>query len=330
MTDSASIRRVDQRPLTLGPRDIICLACVRNENLRLPYFLAYHRELGVDRFLVIDNDSTDGTTEFLLEQPDVHLFLTAQPYAEAGHGVAWWNTLIERYGLGRWVLTVDADELLVYPECDSVRLRQLCDDLDERQEEALLTFLLDLYSDQPIRDTHYQRGSSFMTTCAWFDAHGYRQESPRDPSRVPTRGGPRERLFWTADQTWPSPYLRKLPLVRWRNGLRYTHSTHLVEGVRTAQITGALLHFKLFADFIELVEIEAERRQRWGQSRQYAAYRDALARQPAMTAHHAGSVRYQGVGQLVELGLMTGHQQTPVPSVASDDPSHSEQRGSRP
>ena len=43
----------------------------RNERLRLPAFLNHYRSLGVDEFLVIDNDSSDGSTEYLAAQADV-------------------------------------------------------------------------------------------------------------------------------------------------------------------------------------------------------------------------------------------------------------------
>ena len=61
--------------------------------LRLPWFLAHHRKLGVAHFLIIDNDSEDGTIEFLRQQPDVTLFETPMSYAESKCGVLWQNTV---------------------------------------------------------------------------------------------------------------------------------------------------------------------------------------------------------------------------------------------
>ena len=49
---------------------ILAFSTVRNEIVRLPHFLAHYRKLGVNHFLFVDNDSDDGTTAFLAEQPD--------------------------------------------------------------------------------------------------------------------------------------------------------------------------------------------------------------------------------------------------------------------
>ncbi len=44
---------------------------LRDERVRLPWFLHYYRAMGVRHFLMVDNASTDGSTEYLRNQPDV-------------------------------------------------------------------------------------------------------------------------------------------------------------------------------------------------------------------------------------------------------------------
>ena len=87
--------------------------------IRLPHFLDYYRRLGVDHFLFVDNGSDDGTAEYLAAQPDVSLWATNHSYRLARFGVDWLGWLQWRYGHGHWCLTVDADELLVYPDCQN-------------------------------------------------------------------------------------------------------------------------------------------------------------------------------------------------------------------
>src|SRR5665213_3442347 len=64
------LARKDSRQLTLRPAEILCCTVLRNELARLPYFLEYYRAKGVGAFLPVDNGSTDGSVEFLIEQPD--------------------------------------------------------------------------------------------------------------------------------------------------------------------------------------------------------------------------------------------------------------------
>ena len=65
--------------------------CVRNEMGRLPFALSYYRDLGVGQFLIVDNDSTDGTRDYLKAQPDVRLWHTKASYRDSRFGLDWMN-----------------------------------------------------------------------------------------------------------------------------------------------------------------------------------------------------------------------------------------------
>ena len=69
--------RVLARP---RPTDIVAVIVARNEALRLPDCLSHHRRLGVKRFAIIDNGSTDESQDFLLTQPDVDIFYIHSGY----------------------------------------------------------------------------------------------------------------------------------------------------------------------------------------------------------------------------------------------------------
>jgi len=56
----------------LQPDEIVLICVVRNEALRLPLFFTHYRKLGVTRFMVIDNDSTDDTPALLLAEPTAY------------------------------------------------------------------------------------------------------------------------------------------------------------------------------------------------------------------------------------------------------------------
>jgi hypothetical protein len=303
---TGALRRLDARRLAIEPGEILCIGSVRNEALRLPLFLDYYRRAGIDRFLIVDNDSTDGTTNLLLDAEDVHVFHTRQSYAEARCGLHWVHALLDTYAIGHWTLTVDVDELLIYPGCEDVGLRALTSYLDRRTDEALLTFLLDMYSARPIRESAYRRGRSFLDACPYFDADSYVWDEGHDVyGPVPCWGGPRARLFWAGRQRdRPAPFLPKIPLVRWRTGLGYVTSTHILPGVRLGDLTGALLHFKFFSDFGERAAAESRRGQHWENAGEYRVYDEVLQGAPELTAFHEGSVRYQDSRQLVALGLL--------------------------
>ncbi|MFX8828798.1 glycosyltransferase family 2 protein, partial [Acinetobacter baumannii] len=92
-----------QKPVSDNKAEIRLFGVVRNENLRLPAFLDHYRKLGVSRFFFVSNASTDGTNEFLLAQPDCHVFHTAGSYAKVKAGLGWLNPLITEFGTDHWI-----------------------------------------------------------------------------------------------------------------------------------------------------------------------------------------------------------------------------------
>ena len=128
-----------------GQRGLSAFCAVKNELDILPAFLEHYRGLGVERFVMVDNASDDGTHEFLLRQPDVSLFFTDQPFYHSLCGRMWTDLLSSKLALGEWTLTLDADELLIYEDFERVPLPDFIASLERRQLKRLFAPLLDLY-----------------------------------------------------------------------------------------------------------------------------------------------------------------------------------------
>jgi glycosyltransferase involved in cell wall biosynthesis len=305
MSQNVSLQRLDQRPIPDGIGEIRAFLVVRNEALRLPDNLRHHRALGISRFFVVDNGSTDDTLDFLLAQPDVHLFSTQESFAASGFGISWINGLLDAYGDGHWTLTVDADELLIYPGFESVALPKVCAHLDHLQAQGMFCMLLDMYAEAPLKDVGYRAGDSLIAACPWFDPAPYRTIEAAAFPHVQIYGGVRERIFqFTASAAPNSPTLSKVPLVRWQAGMRFLLCTHSLTPIRLAQMTGLLLHFKFLGDFHNRAMTEAARGEHFAGAIEYKVYVELLARDPALTLRDRNSVSLQGSRQLVELGMM--------------------------
>ena len=105
-----SLKPVVDRTRKIRPGDILLFSTMRDEFVRLPFFLQYYRNLGVSHFLIVDNGSDDGSREYLTDQPDVSLWTTTASYKASRFGMDWINALLRRHGDGHWCLTVDPDE----------------------------------------------------------------------------------------------------------------------------------------------------------------------------------------------------------------------------
>jgi len=74
---AGDLRRVDSRPIPDSREEIRAFMVVWNESVRLESMLKHYRQLGVNRFFMVDAGSTDGTLDLLARAPDVHAFSAA-------------------------------------------------------------------------------------------------------------------------------------------------------------------------------------------------------------------------------------------------------------
>jgi glycosyltransferase involved in cell wall biosynthesis len=323
-----------------GGRDAYMV--VRNEAARLPHVLAYHRALGVERFFVADNGSTDGGLDYLAAQPDCHLYRAEGSFGLANCGMDWIDAMAARHGEGNWCLFVDADELFTYPHAETLSLGAFCAHLDARGDEGVFALLLDMYPRGPLAGAQYRPGTPFLDLCPHHDPdYAIRRKIPLRPGgsgflMVEAVGGPRLRCFYP-ELAEAGPYriarlralralrlhplgrklgldrlrlgaaippdLTKVPLIKGAPGRRWT-TNHRTTPLRVSPVRGALLHFKFFADFHARAESEASRGEHWDGGNEYARYRARLAADPGMTLFHPRSETFRSTARLVELGIM--------------------------
>ena len=293
-------------------RDVVqCYSTIQNENIRLPFFLQYYRDLGVGHFLIVDNDSNDGGREFLAKQPDVSLWTTKGSYKEAHFGVDWLNWLQRCHGHGRWCLVVDPDEFFVYPFCDTRPIRALTDWLDSSSIRSFGAMLLDMYPKGPLNDFPYERGQDPLETASWFDSGNYTISKNYELYNLWIQGGPRARHFF-ADNPRHAPALNKIPLVKWDRNYTYVSSTHelLPRGLNIVydewggeKASGCLLHTKFLHTLAEKSARELKLQQHYKSGSEYRAYAERLRDNPDLWCKW--SEKYINWRQLEILGLMS-------------------------
>jgi len=278
------------RTAAIRPDDVLVFMTQRDERIRLPWFFDYYRSMGVNHFLVVDNGSTDGATEWLSAQPDVSLWTTTASYKAARFGMDWINWLLFRHGRGHWCLTVDPDEFLVYPHCDTRPLRALTDWLDASGLRSFSAMLIDTYPKGQIAAQPYAEGQDPFEIAAWFDPANYMIHKNAEYGNLWIQGGPRARAFF-ADEPWKAPALNKIPLVRWKRGHVYVSSTHMLLP-RSLNLTydenggekasGCLLHAKFLSTFAQKSAEELDRGQHYANSQEYRAYHAGLHNGPVL------------------------------------------------
>lgn len=291
--------------------DILLFVTMRNERIRLPFFISYYRALGINHFFFVDNDSDDGSLQSLLGQEDVSIWYSNASYKRARFGVDWLNYLQMRYAHQHWCLVVDVDEFFVYPFCDTRPIRALTDWLDASSIRSFGAMMLDMYPKGSLQDDPYSAGRDPFEIASWFDSGNYMISRNDRYGNLWIQGGPRARIFF-ADSPERAPALNKIPLVKWDRKYAFVSSTHMLlpRGLNQVydewggeKISGCLLHAKFLNTFISKSEEELKRKQHFASGKEYQAYHDRLKESPEVWCKW--SEKYINWRQLEILGLMS-------------------------
>ncbi|MCB2115565.1 MAG: glycosyltransferase family 2 protein [Rhodobacteraceae bacterium] len=305
------LRTLTDRTRSIRPDGILLVSVIRNERVRLPYFLDYYRKLGVSHFLFVDNASDDGSRDYLAGQPDASVWVTDRSYRASRYGVDWVNWLLMHHAHGHWVLSVDVDEFFIYPFCDTRPIRALTDWLDTYSVPSFPAMVVDMYPKATDRATAYAEGDDPFEVARYFDSGNYMISKNPTYGNLWIQGGPRARKMF-ADRPEEAPSLNKIPLVKWRRSYCFASSTHMLLPRRLNLVydeqggekaSGCLLHAKFISTFKAKVAEELERREHFADSREYLAYARSLSDENDLWCKW--SEKYVNWRQLEILGLMS-------------------------
>ena len=253
--------------------------------------------------------SDDGTAEYLLTQNDCHVFqCSGSFFAENVEPPSWTNALRNVFGDGHWCLSLDADEMFIYPHCETISLNTFCRYLDKSGANALSALVIDMYGDTAILDATYQKGQSFLDGCPYFDPElGYKADANGmyPPELMFSKF--RERAFWGGQhRRQRPPCITQVPLVNWSKGMGYLVAQHSVNCARLSDMQGGILHFKFLPGFIE--EIISSIKENSGVAekglQERTNYIHTLARNPDLNLRYEQSARYRDSSQLVKMKWM--------------------------
>jgi glycosyltransferase involved in cell wall biosynthesis len=283
--------------------EIRLFAMARNESLRLPYFIKYYQDLGVERFIFIDNGSTDDTKDIIRDTPNSHLYETSESFKFYPN----WNELLFRWhGTDNWCLAVDIDEFLVHPDVERLGLRGFCASMDQVGATALQCILLDMYSDRSFADNLYRSGEDPLAVCPYYDVEVESDKrcilNPKHFRRFEVArftGNMRRRVFHLDEN------LSKTPLFKYHGGMYLAAGRHYIDGATFDLRRAALLHMKYLQDFNQRVTEEAAREEHANNAASYKTYAAKVSENKAISAYCPGSHRLTSSQDLVDDGIIT-------------------------
>ena len=284
----------------LEAAELGCVFLCHNDRRMLPAFLDHYRKIGVDRFICVDDQSSDGSIDYLLSQADVDLWQSKRRYKEARRGKAWREWLMARYGFSRWYINVDSDEFLVPPMAGQMDLKHYIAELDRHSIRRVAAPMIDLYPERLDEAVfHGEGGQKPWEVAPLFDATGYETGLVRSGANL--KGGVRRRVFQSRD------HLMKYPLLYWDRSCSLGGSVHWPRPGRRNFTSewGVLLHFKIFSDLSQRTDAVIANGQHMSGAANYKIIREKLAEEGgSIRLAYPGSARYETAEDLLRHGFL--------------------------
>ena len=213
---------------------------------------------------------------------------------------------------GRWVLTVDADEFLIFPP-GLTDLTKLIARLEGLQQPYLTAPMVDFYS-ETLNGRNYPRSVDPFAANPYFDAGPYYSWTG-EAAPVAHARGVRSRLLrrlWRRDPEETmriydgSPSLAKswkTPLLKHDGQITRVNDHELSVAPRT-EIAGALAHFKFGPDLDAKIERAVREGQYYNRSMEYRFLEAAVRWLGDETLVGGETRRFEGPQSLVDAGLL--------------------------
>jgi len=279
---------------TLNDNAPILLGAVKNDLERVKLQVEYHRGIGIKHFAYIDNMSTDGTFEWLKEQPDVSLFLTEETFnAEAKD--AWRRLVTDILGYDKWYLVLDSDELFMYPGIEKKNINVYIDFLESQKIKSAFSPMIDMYTKGRLFEKD-NAADEILNSYRYFDAT-YTQRNVF--SKYHVAGGPRARVLVPAN-------LEKYALIKLSEDmLMTTHQNFPYKyNFETKGAIAFLLHYKFLPEDIKKYEEYIASGSHYNGSVWYKTYLNAFKRNPDLSFYYDKSQRLDSSMDLMKINIV--------------------------
>lgn len=272
---------------SLYSEEIIVICIVKNDLLRMKMFMDHYRNIGIKKFVVIDNMSDDGTYEFLKAQADVNLYICRTTYSTVRRE-AWINRIIAYYGINRWYLCVDSDELFVYPDMENVRVE---DFVKKQNIKRIRSIMLDMYSDEGIWKDKDINEKDIREKYCYFDCNSYRERANIKLELI--LGGPRARVFSKKNNEFTG-IMVKHPLFYFEKGDIQGHSHYQFPYKYNfgLECKTALLHYKFLPNDLNKYKQRYENGNYANGSKEYKIYISSYNKKPNETFMYKDSRKF--------------------------------------
>lgn len=290
------VKNIDIENIEKDSPILICL--VKNDLKKIKEMYNHHKKIGIKNFVFIDNNSTDGTIEFLKEKEDVDLISSNIKYCTLARE-AWINRILYHYGYGHWFLVVDSDEMYNYIDSENIKIDEHINRLLKNNIRRELSFMLDMYSKGEI----FKNVDNFVDKYSYFDTNTYKLEENKRFIKI--SGGPRKRNF-QENSKQKEFMLGKYPLFLFEKGDIQSNSHFTFPFYKNINLkcTSILMHYKFLGDDIEKYKIRIKEKNYYNGSSDYKVYINNYEKNKDMTFYYKDSTKYESSLSLRKIDIL--------------------------
>lgn len=297
------------RRVSLSKNEAIVICVLRNGEFYIEEFIRHYQRMGFAHIVFLDNGSTDGTVAMAQEFQNVSICRSTLPI-EANQRF-FKRYLAKRFGQGAWCLDADIDEFFDFPGSDQIGLRLLLEYLNNNRYTAVVTQLIDMFSSRPLSECGGLSEGTLKHEYPYYDMSNVTHEPYRTAAIVQKAACNNRLTYAETELLWGG--IRK---TLWgRNVLLTKHSlffqekdmelfshVHFLNNAKLADVSCAMLHYKLAGDMIAVAE-----QNRAGFRENGKGYSDCiefLKNNPNRQVKQATAVKLCRVSELVQSGIL--------------------------
>lgn len=271
-----------QRYPVINKKKLTVLCVVKNGEEYIDTFMQHHIELGVEHFYFLDNGSTDQTINKLKKYKNVTILSTRLSFQT--YHVVFKAYLRAEYGLNRWTIILDIDELFDYYDSSKHPLGELLNYLSEHSYNRLLVNMLDLFADDSLDQLCKQQIADLKAVYKYFDKAEYEINHhvtmaflSENTSVAYKKGGIKATYF-----NYKKGRLHKFPLAYCKTVRECCedkiHVPHA--NAKVADISGVLYHFQFTGSLMKRSYEAVKDNSHWNNSCKYKHFLSELQRNP--------------------------------------------------